>query len=157
MLTQLVIALIAFSGLLMGYALTFLAKEEIKPGQKYFIWLERLFRLIIILVLLWSMGTSKAMILPFIVGIIIGFFLKLRYLYLGIGLVAASALSLEIFMLIAALIFIYGFPYGSISSKLKLPFHVVLFFIPVFIMLFFSPNNTSAILAFVAGALVLQK
>ena len=156
MITKLLISLIAFSGLVIGYALTFLAKEEIKPGQKYFMWLERLFRLTIILVLLWSIGTAKAMILPFILGIIIGFFLKLRYLYLGIGLAAASALSLELFVLIAALILVYGLPYGSISSKLKLPLHAVFFFIPVLIMLFFSPNNTASLLAFVAGALVLQ-
>ena len=157
MLTKLLIIIIAFSGLLMGYLLTFLVKEEIKPGQKYFLWLERFFRLVIIIVLLWIIATPKAMLLPFILGIIVGFFLKIRYFYLGLAIAAASSLPVNMFVVVATLIFIYGFPYGSISSKLKLPFHAVLFFIPVFIMLFFSPNNTSAILAFVAGALVLQK
>ncbi len=157
MMIKLLITIIAFSGLLIGYLLTFLAKEEIKPGQKYFLWLERLFRLAIIVVLLWMIATPKAMLIPFILGIVVGLFLKFRYLYLGLGVAAASSLSIDVFVLVAALIFVYGLPYGSMSSKLKLPFHALFFFIPVLIMLFFSPNNTSAVLAFVAGALVLQK
>lgn len=157
MLTKLLIACIAFSGLLMGYLLTFLVKEEIKPGQKYFLWLERVLRLVIIGMLLWIIATPKAMLLPFIIGIIVGLFLKIRYFYLGLALAAASSLPMNLFVVVAALVFVYGFPYGSISSKLKLPFHALLFFIPVLVMLFFSPMNTETIIAFVAGALVLQK
>ncbi len=157
MLTKLLIAIIAFSGLLIGYLLTFLVKEEIKPGQKYFLWLERILRLAIIAVLLWVVATPKAMLLPFIIGIIIGLFLKIRYFYLGLVLAAASSLPMNLFVVVAALVFVYGFPYGSISSKLKLPFHALLFFIPVLVMLFFNPINTESMLAFVAGALVLQK
>ena len=157
MLTQVLIALIAFLGLLAGYLLTLLAKEEIKPGRKYFIILERAILIILALVLLSQVWTTKTFVIPFIIGLIMGYVLRLRYLYLGLALAASVSLSMEFFVVVASLIFLHGLPYGSISSKLKLPLHLVLFFIPVLIMLFFSPNNANLLLPFVAGTLVLQK
>ncbi len=157
MLTRLLIALIAFLGLLGGYVLTFLAKEEIKPGKKYFLILQRLILIALALLLLSKVWTTTAFIIPLILGLLVGFFLKVRYLYLGLALAAAVNLPMDFFVLVASLVFLYGLPYGSTSTKLKLPFHAVFFFIPVIIMLFFSPNNVSYMLPFVAGTLILQK
>lgn len=157
MLTKVLIAIIAFLGLLVGYLLTYLAKEEIKPGKKYFVMLERAILIVLALVLLSQVWTEKTFILPLVIGLITGYFLRIRYFYLGLALAASIALSMELFVLIASLIFLHGLPYGGISSKLKLPLHIVLFFIPMVIMLFFSPNNVNLLLPFVAGALVVQK
>ena len=127
MLTRILIAGIAFLGLLVGYLLTFLAKEEIKPGKKYFVILERAILIILALVLLSQVWTSPAFIIPLIIGLLVGYFLKVRYLYLGLALAASITLSTEFFVLVASLIFLHGLPYGSISSKLKLPLHIILF------------------------------
>lgn len=157
MLTKLLIALIAFSGLLVGYLLTFLAKEEIKPGRKYFLILERALLIALALVLFSQVWTTKSFIIPLILGLVIGYFLKVRYFYLGLALAASVTLAMDVFVLVASLVFLHGLPYGSIASKIKLPMHMILFFIPVVIMLFFSPNNTNLLLPFVAGTLILQK
>lgn len=157
MLTKVLIACIAFLGLLVGYLLTFLAKEEIKPGKKYFIIVERAILIMLALVLLSQVWATKTFIIPFIIGLVMGYFLKIRYFYLGLALAASVTLSMEVFVLVASLIFLHGLPYGSVSSKLKLPLHSILFFVPILIMLFFSPNNVNLLLPFVAGTLVLQR
>lgn len=157
MLTKLLIAVIAFLGLMVGYLLTVLAKEEIKPGKKYFLILQRVLLLALALVLLSQVWTKKVFIIPFILGIVVGYFLQFRYLYLGLALAASITLSVDFFVIVASLVFLHGLPYGSISSKLKLPFHALFFFIPVIIMIFFSPNNADLLLPFVAGGLILQK
>ena len=157
MVTKLLIALIAFCGLLVGYLLTFMAKEEIKPGRKYFSILERAVLIALVIVLLSQAWATKLFFIPLIIGTLVGYFLRFRYFYLGLALAASVTLSTDFFILVASLVFLHGLPYGSMSSKLKLPFHMILFFIPVFIMLFFSPNNTSFLLPFVAGTLLFQK
>ena len=157
MVTELLIAVIAFCGLLVGYLLTFMAKEEIKPGRKYFAILERALLITLALVLLSQVWTTKVFFIPLIMGVLVGYFLRFRYFYLGLALAASVTLPMDMFVLVASLIFLHGLPYGSISSKLKLPFHMVLFFIPILIMLFFSPNNVGLLLPFVAGTLLFQK
>ena len=157
MFTKLLIALIAFLGLVVGYILTFVAREEIESGQKYFIIMERAILILLALVLLSQVWITKTFFIPLILGLVIGYIFRFRYLYLGLALAASVTLAIDIFVLVASLIFLHGLPYGGTSSKLKAPFHVLFFFIPVMMMLFFSPNNMNYLLPFVAGTLILQK
>jgi len=77
----LVLAVALFGGFFSGYAVGWIAKEELKAGRKYFVWLKR----ILLIAVIFTLGLS--------------FF----------------ANSLEnYFVLIAALVFLYGFPAGSL-------------------------------------------
>ena len=77
----LVLAVALFGGFFSGYAVGWIAKEELKAGRKYFIWMKRIIMLAIIFALVLSFFAS----------------------------------SLEnYFVLIASLVFLYGFPAGSL-------------------------------------------
>jgi uncharacterized membrane protein len=80
-------AVALFGGFASGYFVGWIAKEELKAGRKYFVWLERIILLAIAVVLLSS----------FVFGSTAG-----------------------IFLLIAALVFLYGFPAGSLLYLRKL-------------------------------------
>jgi len=77
----LVSAVALFGGFASGYFVGWIAKEELKAGKKYFVWLKRIILLAIAVVLLSS----------FVFGS-----------------------SAGIFLLVAALVFLYGFPAGSL-------------------------------------------
>ena len=77
----LVLAVALFGGFFSGYAVGWIAKEELKAGKKYFVWLKRIILLAIFAALVFSFSTNN------------------------IG---------DYFVLIAALVFLYGFPAGSL-------------------------------------------
>ena len=77
----LVSAVALFGGFFSGYAVGWIAKEELKAGKKYFIWLKK----ILLIAIIFMLGLS--------------FF--------------ASSLE-NYFVLIASLVFLYGFPAGSL-------------------------------------------
>jgi len=134
MLKTLIIAVIAFLGILAGHFLGKIAKEEVKPGWKNFKLLRRLFLLLLILTSLSLLWYSFEWILPFIVGFVLSLFIKQRYLFLGFTLVVASTFSSQAFFLFASLIFLYGLPYGTMQGLKKEDAYF--FFIP-FLLLFF--------------------
>ena len=77
----LVSAVALFGGFFSGYAVGRIAKEELKAGKKYFVWLKR----IVLLAIFAALAVSF------------------------------SAKSIEeYFLLVAALVFLYGFPAGSL-------------------------------------------
>ena len=119
-----VLALIgAFSGLFIGMLLGYITKEELKPGKKYFIWMQNIILILAAIFVLYSFQ------LHIILSILIGLILTLALIYFKpkaiIGYIILAILILLIiedinfFILTASLIFLYGFPTGSLILAKK--------------------------------------
>lgn len=142
-LNYVLVSLAVFSGLLVGWLVGVIAKEELKPGKKYLVLLKRFLFCAVFLIAAIFIVSSIWLTLVFI-GALIYFFageypLKDVVVYLLFGIV--FYLSVErLFLLQASLMFIYGFPVGSLmyfeKKKIKDAFLRYAWFIPVAIVLF---------------------
>ncbi|MFH1839706.1 MAG: hypothetical protein ABH849_00985 [Nanoarchaeota archaeon] len=143
--------IIAFLGLVIGLLLARFTKEELKQGEKYFIWIKRTVLIILVTFLFYlALPNYLTTVIFFIAGLIVAYFFKKEYFYFGLALFS----TLNIFAVV--LIFLFGLPYGSslFSKKYKyktLLFDLILFAIPF--LLFFVKVPNHFILAFTAGAL----
>ena len=134
-------SVIAFSGLFMGLLLAHIAKEELKQGKKYFVILQK-----IILILIMIFLNTKYYIL-IIASILLIFILKnylkkqipeipLYYLIFGIIFFFASR-NPAILAIQSSLVFLYGLPTGTLYYKRKLTMSIMeilkntTFFIPI--------------------------
>ena len=119
-----ILALIgAFSGLFVGMLLGYITKEELKPGKKYFIWMQNI---ILILAAIFVLYSFQFHIILFI---LIGLILTLALIYFKpkaiIGYIILAVLILLIiedtnfFLLTSSLTFLYGFPTGSLILTKK--------------------------------------
>src|SRR3989338_4685393 len=115
------VELISLLGLLIGVIIARSAKEELLPGRRYFILFRAILLLLLIIVLL-----SNFSLIPFAVGLLVGFIVRKEYLYFG--LLTPSSL-------VSSLIFMYGFPYGTLKQdrKFSLLLDVMLFIIGLLI------------------------
>lgn len=161
MLRVLIASFIAFSGLFFGMLLAQIAPDEVKPGKKYFSILQYALSTAIAIVLLYNVINSQeqylAIVASFAVGIILAVLFKIKYLYLGIGLFS-SALTKDVFALLASLIFIYGLPAGTLLARKKIKListSMLAFAIPS--MALFMPLFNNYLAAFAAGALLGRK
>ena len=133
------LSLISFIGLLIGILLAKLSPEEIKPGRKYFILLEKIVLIAIIITLIYY---SEISLLGIFIGAFIGYFFRKEYFYLGLALMI-SLKHVNFNFLLASLIFIYGLPYGTLLKRhilKEVNINLVLFLIP----LLFLINNLYA-------------
>ena len=114
-----VLALVfSFLGVLVGLGLGYAAKEELKPGKKYFLWMQNIILVLAGIFVLYSFN------LNLILFIVLGLLLTLVLAYfepntiIGYGLLALLVfLSIgndNLFILMASLVFLYGFPTGSL-------------------------------------------
>lgn len=144
------IPVIAFSGFLIGLLLRKLIKEEIKPGKKYFLIIEKAVLLAIIIILLSLTKDYFHLFIGVITGFILAFILT-RYLFLGLSTTISLFLN-NITLLITSLIFIYGIPYTALKSR-KILINLI-FFLPLLILLI--PNHfifTDYLIGISSGAL----
>ncbi len=124
---------IALIGLFFGIFLAYFIKEEIEPGRIYFLVLE----IIVLMVLI--LFSFKFQIISLIFGLIFGFIIKKEYFYFGIGLVS-STVNKDLNFLYSSLVFVYGMPYGSLlvyeGNLNKLYLDLILFLVPLVLYLF---------------------
>lgn len=119
-----VLALIlSFSGVFVGMFLGYIAKEELKPGKRYFIWIQNIILILAAIFVLYSFHLN--IILFILIGLIITLgiiYFKpkaiLGYLFLAI-LFFLSMRNTSLFMLTSSFIFLYGFPTGSLIFAKK--------------------------------------
>lgn len=147
------VALIGFSGQIIGNILAKISPEEMKPGNKYFRFFEVFF--IGVIVLLSSVLLIKFNFLTAIVvllGIVAGLFFRKIYGWLS-GVLFSFSGYLFVF---SSLIFIYGLFYGTLNRPFKnlkkMVFDFGLFFIIGGIIWFFDLN----IIGFFIGGLISQ-
>lgn len=135
------IALIVSLGLLSGRIIAWIAKEEIKPGKKYFLILQKVLFCAVVFLLMYFNKTNVHY--TWIGGLVIfaylSWFKKIPSYIISavLGITLYLATLTENFLLISAVIFLYGFPAGSlIKNKKEIALNIVIFLV-VAVGLFF--------------------
>jgi hypothetical protein len=117
------VSLVVYLGLLVGIILSFMAKEELKPGKKYFLLTHNIvlgFILFFFLEFL-DINVYLTLFLPLIL-VISSFYYKFKtnYIYFLLGIIFwLSFRSGRGSLLISSLIFFYGFLVSSMEFKAK--------------------------------------
>lgn len=145
---DILIVLVVFSGLIFGYWLKKIVKQEIKEGKKLIEICGKIILFLLVIIFLYGIWENYLIILGFILGF---FILGNVYFYLGLGLFLSG-----FNFLVALLIFIYGLFFGSLNLKKvdNACLYFFWFFLP-FVLFFWKhvENYDYLILSFVAGAL----
>ena len=158
------LVIIPLLGLIFGYILRKIAPEELKQGEKYFLFLRKILLFIIVILLIDKISLSLPIILVFLAGMIPAVFLRLRYLYLGLAIVSALQFPHERMLLILAIICIYGLPFGTQKitnhPAKTIIIHTILYLLPLLILLL--PQGIFLVQSqwlpvFAAGALFLRE
>lgn len=128
------VALVASLGLVIGRVLARIAKEEIKPGKKYLLALQKILfcTAVITLMYLNRENVHYSWAGALILFAYLSWFKKIpSYIHsaaLGAGFYLASLT--DNFTVISAVVFLHGFPAGSlIQNKKKLILNMVLFLV----------------------------
>ena len=128
MITYLATLIFVFLGVYVGAILAFISPEEMKPGKKYLRAFENTVLIFLILLLLYHYGAN--LILLILLGIASSVFMyftsetspinQIAYFLLGIAYYFSTK-TIDLFITISALIFLYGLPLGSlyVAGKLK--------------------------------------
>lgn len=157
MFNLIAVCILAFSGIFFGKALRKIAFEEVKLGEKYLIYLQYSLLFILSMLLAYYSEISYEYLFLFILGFFSTFFIKKRYLHLGL-ILYVSLFSQELLVLTSSIIFIYGLSFGSLAKKV-LPniVYFVIGFILVFILTYIGiPIENSSLLSFLAGSIFLR-
>ncbi|MBW2990185.1 hypothetical protein KY348_00600 [Candidatus Woesearchaeota archaeon] len=115
LLTYLILLVLVFLGLFLGLLIGYATKEELKPGKRYFDILKHgLF--IAILIVFFVKNWSVLFVVVIAALIIIFSFSRYRetLYYYALAVVFFISWRFNGFALLAPLIFLYGFPVGSI-------------------------------------------
>lgn len=119
MLASLIVSLGLFCGVILGY----IAKEEMKPGKKYFILLQHAI-IAVMLVLMVYLRFEGDIVFLFVAGLFFIFY-KTKFkkqimpeIYVLFALIFANAKA-ESFLILASLMLLYGLPTGSLISMEK--------------------------------------
>ncbi len=114
--------IVCFLGLFFGVILAFSAKEELKPGKKYFVLMQKIILLIILIALLkmFNVNVYMKLFAYAVLILLMEINIKKEIIYFLLGFVFFfSSKNTNTFLLVASLIFLYGFPIGSVfASKL---------------------------------------
>lgn len=141
-INYLLTALIAFSGLFLGHFLALIAKEEVKKDRKHLLFLQKtLFSVAVLATIAFAVDNIYLTLI--LLGALLYFpFSELKCRDIAIYVLLAFTFFLNsrftnLFLLQAALIFLHGFPTGSL---IKQPIKSILFrhiwFIPIALLLF---------------------
>ena len=124
MINELLIILASFAGIGFGYALTYIAPEEIGPGRKYFLLLERILLGACTLPILYFLVIHENYVLGLLALLIVGglFFLPLYsrvslFCLLYAVVIALLGLDIQTQIVQASLVFLYGLPAGTLLRK----------------------------------------
>jgi hypothetical protein len=108
----------SFSGLFVGMGLGYIAKEELKYGKKYFLWMQNIVLILAAIFVLYSFH------LHIILFILIGLLATLAVIYfrpcIVIGYLILAVLfclsigNTNLFILTSSMVFLYGLPTGSL-------------------------------------------
>lgn len=128
---KLLIPIIVFSGFLINLLLQKIAKEELKPGKKYFKIIEKIILFLLVITILTLTKSYLYLLIGVIIGFLLAMFLSI-YLFIGFPLAISLLLTNNFILFISSLTFIY-----NILPK-KFSYNYLLFFIPL-IFIKFTP------------------
>ncbi len=113
--------LVSFTGILAGAALNFLAKEEIKPGKKYFVLLKKILLILMIVVFINYFELNLLLRILLYLLLIILFSLqdfRSYFIYPALGvLFYFSSFDKNLLLIESVLILIYGLPSGTLFAE----------------------------------------
>jgi len=123
------VSLVIFLGLVIGFILAVCAKEELKPGRKYFILLQHIILFLIIAGFFYFNINDFSLFL--LVSIVSGFFIFYNYekvknfninrpylMYAFFAIIFyLSYKKIDLFSVESSLMFIYGLPSGSLLTN----------------------------------------
>lgn len=134
---------ISLLGLIIGYVIAKYTKEELKKGKIYF----QIIEIVTLVAIIWIL-LNNFQLIPYVLGLTIGYFFRYEYFYLGLG--AVNNLENNLIFLHSSLIFLYGLAYGSINYRnVNLILFNLLFFLMPFLLKLIDFDATSL----AAGAL----
>ncbi|HHE36355.1 MAG TPA: hypothetical protein ENL16_00900 [Candidatus Woesearchaeota archaeon] len=115
MLAYLIILVITFLGLFTGLLIGWLAKEELKPGRKYLSIFKHV--LFIAILIIFFVKNWSVLFVIFIAGLIIIYSFSKHWetlYYYALAVIFFLSWRYNGFAFLGPLIFLYGFPIGSI-------------------------------------------
>lgn len=125
-LNYFLISLVVYLGLLVGIILSFMAKEELKDGRKYFILLHNIILGFILFFILefFKVNVFLALFLPLVLIIVLFYFneiyKKSYVVYVLFGIVFYfSSKNINLLLIISSLILFYGFLISSLQINFK--------------------------------------
>src|SRR3989344_9222464 len=102
--------IIGFLGLFVGYILATKTREELKDGEKYFKIITYLMLISLIVILLNDLNyINLEFFIAVIIGIVLNYFIKRTYLFLGLSLAIINE------VLLSVIIFVFGLAQGSLD------------------------------------------
>jgi hypothetical protein len=116
---QFLTALISFAGVLVGYTLAGMTQEELKNGKKYFLLGEKVMLIAIFVPGIWHSIISQrwVVLLIAVLGSLSVYVVRLRLRAIVtyfLTLVLFALLPHPYFVITATLLFLYGFPLGTL-------------------------------------------
>ena len=117
--------LFSLLGVVAGFILAKIAPEELELGKKYFIYFQNLLYVLILFVILFFLYPSYIFMLVFFVSSVVLFFIKRKIIWIEIltyGFFFSSLFLIKqqsFYPILASLLFIYGFPIGSLLECRK--------------------------------------
>jgi len=149
MLYDILIVVISFLGLVIGYILKDFVKEEIKNGEKWFVLSFQILLSLFVLFLFYFGFKIYLFYIGILIGLVLSRFVLLYFLF-GLSLIINFN---EYLFLNSSFIFVLGIFYGALKKNLRILFSLILFLVP-FLLFFLRINLYYLILGFVAGALL---
>ncbi len=160
MLSTVLVGFVALTGLFFGVILGRIAPEEIKPGMRYLLLFRSLLLLVLVIAIVFhlSLLLNGVIIGLFFAGMITALLFPIRYLALGIAVVASASIFPSFLVLAASLVFLYGLPTGTLFLKNHrfLLLSAALYFAS-FALLFVATSLHPYFLSFAAGLLVSKR
>ena len=152
-MVNVLVLILSFLGLIGGVTVSYFTKEELKPGEKYFLLLEKVLLFSISFTIIYYVGEF---FLFLALGVLAGFIFRKAYFYFGLALPLASETFL---VLLSSLVFIFGLPHGTLLAsksktkdvKKELIISANLFLAAILITLFL---DYKPLLMFASGALI---
>lgn len=116
-------ALVVYLSLVVGFILAIIAKEELKAGKKYFLFLQKIILLLIFIFLLIYIDLNYVLVLLILAFIAVHLLKtkkesdKLPYLYIILAVIFyLSSKNRNLFVIESSLMFLYGLPTGTLLT-----------------------------------------
>lgn len=116
---EVALTLLSFSGLLFGYLLASIAKEEVKPGRKYIKRLKDALSVLLGFAFLYFSWSNVTILATFAIGMVISLIIKKEYFYLGLLVSLSLFLNNNAMLFFSSLVFVYGCLYGILAEGHK--------------------------------------
>ncbi|MBS3098062.1 hypothetical protein J4209_04685 [Candidatus Woesearchaeota archaeon] len=125
LLSYFLASILSFSALFLGFSLALAAKEELKPGKKYFVLSQNIILALILVFLLYFKKVSLILSIIIVIAVLLSLFyfdkIKNKYtIYPLLGIIFyLSSKNINLFVIESALIFLYGLPTGTLLTNIK--------------------------------------